>query len=102
MVFNSLPLARALPSAYEVPAILSDCTALHLACQFGCHRVVKHLLGKAPKLLNLASMEGYTPLHILAMYNQVGQPGGGVGLTGASRLCGQQGKALQSSQPRSE
>ena len=73
MVLNSLQLARALQPTYEVSAILSECTAAHVACQFGCQRVLQHLIGKAPNLLNHASLEGYTPLHMLAMYNQVSQ-----------------------------
>lgn len=73
MVLNSLHVARALRSTHEVSAILSECTAMHLACQFGCQRLTQHLFQKAPKLLNHASMERYTPLHMLAMYNQVSQ-----------------------------
>lgn len=72
-MLNSLQLVKALRSAYEVSAVLMECTAVHLACQFGCHRVVLHLLQKAPKLLNHASMARYTPLHMLAIYNQVSQ-----------------------------
>lgn len=73
IMLNSLQLTKALRSTYEVSAVLMECTAVHLACQFGCQRVVQHLLQKAPKLLNHASLAGYTPLHMLAIYNQVSQ-----------------------------
>ena len=53
----------------NTPKILTNCSLLHVACQFDRFQEVQYLLQCYPFMLHSTSEEGYTPLHIAVMCN---------------------------------
>ena len=51
----------------NAPKILTNCSLLHVACQFDRLQEVQYLLHKHPDMLYTTSREGYNPLHIAVM-----------------------------------
>ena len=51
------------------PKCLTNCSLLHVACQFDRFQEVQYLLQCHPNMLHSTSAEGYTPLHIAVMCN---------------------------------
>ena len=52
-----------------VPKVLTNCSLLHVACQFDRLQEVQYLLQKHPNMLYSTSEEGYTALHIAVICN---------------------------------
>ena len=63
-------LSSLVPAALaNAPKSLTNCSLLHVACQFDRFQEVQYLLQYHPNMLHSTSAEGYTPLHIAVMCN---------------------------------